>query len=243
MCPPPAGLTQLQSLVVTNSMEQLKDQFYQLADTLTQQLSGNQVFLANIVAEASYFVRFNHAAIRQAGKVQQQSIELTLINGARQASGSITLSTTAYTDQAQLRALLKELRNVLENVPDDPYCNYNREPHDTLAHGLNQLSSSAQIVAEIRDHCRDQDMVGTYAAGGCARGFANSLGQRNWFDSYSFNFDWSVFLHSDRAVKCGYVGTTWDSALFAGKCANASNTAAILARPAVTPNPAPIVST
>ena len=155
----------------------------------------------------------------------------------------MTLSTTARTDLAQLNVPSKELHNILKNVPEDPYCNYNREHHDTLVHELNQLSSSAQIVAEIRDHCSNQDMVGIYVAGGCARGFANNLGQRSWFDSYSFNFDWSVFLHSDRAVKCGYAGTTRDSALFAGKCANASNTAAILARPAVTPNPAPIVST
>ena len=42
------------------------------------------------------------------------------------------------------------------------------------------------------------------------RGFANSFGQKNWYQTYSFNFDWSFYLRTDKAVKTGYAGYTPD---------------------------------
>jgi predicted Zn-dependent protease len=52
--------------------------------------------------------------------------------------------------------------------------------------------------------------VGIYAGGTIWRGFVNSLGQRNWHEVDSFNFDWSLYLEGDKAVKSGYAGFDWE---------------------------------
>ncbi|MEO8137190.1 MAG: metallopeptidase TldD-related protein, partial [Betaproteobacteria bacterium] len=44
------------------------------------------------------------------------------------------------------------------------------------------------------------------------RGFANSLGQRNWHEVENFNFDWSLYHRKDKAVKSAYAGFAWDDA-------------------------------
>ena len=76
---------------------------------------------------------------------------------------------------------------------------------------------STAIVAAIQEAGRGRDLVGIYAAGGIHSGFANSFGQRNWFSSYSYNFDWSFYHQGDKAVKCGYAGFVWDPAEFTRK--------------------------
>ena len=50
------------------------------------------------------------------------------------------------------------------------------------------------------------DLVGIYAGGPVCRGFANSLGQRNWHATTSFNLDWSLYHRADKAVKSALRG-------------------------------------
>jgi len=79
--------------------------------------------------------------------------------------------------------------------------------------------------------------VGILAAGGIFSGFANSLGQRNWFATHSFHFDWSFYHAKDKAVKASYAGFEWDPAAFAEKLADAHRQLEVLARPAKTIDP------
>jgi predicted Zn-dependent protease len=55
------------------------------------------------------------------------------------------------------------------------------------------------------------DLVGIYASGPVCRGFANSMGQRNWHRVDSLQLDWSVYLGGDKAVKSTYASETWNS--------------------------------
>jgi predicted Zn-dependent protease len=72
------------------------------------------------------------------------------------------------------------------------------------------------------------DMVGIYAAGVVLRGFANSFGQRNWYQTYSFNLDWSFYLRADKAVKTGYAGFQWQDEDFGRKVETAKEQLAVL---------------
>jgi len=63
-----------------------------------------------------------------------------------------------------------------------------------------------------------------------ASGFANSLGQRNWFQTSTFNFDWTFYLQADKAVKNSYAGFTWDHDAFGRKLTDASSKLEALAR-------------
>lgn len=210
----------------------MQEYFYQLADALTALLQGEEIYTCTLSAEDSDFVRFNRSAVRQAGTVMQRFLSLTLIDGRRHASGEVSLSGDFTVDRPRVTRLLITLREQLPHLPTDPHLLYATEVHSSEHHGDNHLpEDSAAIVAAIQEAGRGRDLVGIYAAGGIHNGFANSFGQRNWFSSYSYNFDWSFYLQGDKAVKSGYAGFVWDPAEFARKVDAASEQLAVLAQP------------
>ena len=216
----------------------MQEYFYQLADALTALLQGSEVYTCTFDAEDSDFVRFNRSAVRQAGTVTQRFFSLTLINGMRHTSGTVSVSGELEVDWPRVAALLTELREQLPFLPEDPHLLYATEVRSSEHHGENHLpEDSAAIVAAIQEAGRGRDLVGLYAAGGIHSGFANSFGQRNWFSSYSYNFDWSFYHQGDKAVKCGYAGFVWDPAEFTRKVAAAAEQLAGLARPPRTIEP------
>jgi predicted Zn-dependent protease len=82
-----------------------------------------------------------------------------------------------------------------------------------------------------------RDLVGFLASGTIYRGFANSLGQRNWHEVDGFNLEWSLFLPGDKAVKSGYAGFDWEPAAFRAKLEAAAGELALLALPPRTLEP------
>ena len=63
------------------------------------------------------------------------------------------------------------------------------------------------------------------------RGFANSLGQRNWHEVDTFNFDWSLYRGNDKAVKTSYAGFAWNEKIFRDKVDAAAEQLGLLERP------------
>ncbi len=216
----------------------MQEYFYQLADYLTALLHGNEVSMSSFSAEDSDFVRFNRSAVRQAGTVMQRYLSLSLINGMRHSEGTITVSGDFALDCEHAAQILTSLREKLSYLPDDPHLLYATEVRSTEHHGKNQLpEESAAIVAAILEAGRGRDLVGFYAAGGIHNGFANSFGQRNWFSSYSYNFDWSFYHQGDKAVKESYAGFVWDPTEFAHKVETAAAELTVLAQPPRTIEP------
>src|SRR5688500_2892850 len=195
----------------------MQDYFYSLADALTAMLQGDEVYTCTFHSEDSDFVRLNQSAIRQPGSVQQRSLSLDLIVGRRHAPGTVTLSGDFEWDGERLKALVEELRQKLPHLPEDPYLLYATEVHNSESHGDNRLPAAEDAVAALIAAGAGRDLVGIYASGGTYAGFANSLGQRNWFASYSFNADWSFYHTKDKAVKTAYAGFAWDAAAFERK--------------------------
>ena len=208
----------------------MQNYYYTLTDFLTAKLKGDEVFLSTFSGEDSDFVRFNQNAVRQAGRVEQRYFSLELIRGNKHASGDITLAGDRGEDEVRLVALLESLREKLPHLPDDPHLLYNTEVKSTEQQGTNRLIPAEDMVDRILSAGQDKDLVGLLAGGGVYNGFANSLGQRNWFTSFSFNFDWSFYYKADKAVKSGYAGFVWDEDAFAVKVKNASDQLAILTR-------------
>ncbi|MBI3800996.1 MAG: TldE/PmbA family protein, partial [Deltaproteobacteria bacterium] len=216
----------------------MQEYFYQLADSLTPLLQSGEVYTCTFDAEDSDFVRFNQSAVRQAGTVAQRFLSLTLINGMRHTSGTVSLAGDLEMDRPRVTLLVSELREQLPYLPEDPHLLYATEVHSSEHHGQNRLpEDSTAIVATIQEAGRGRDLVGLYAAGGIHSGFANSFGQRNWFSSYSYNFDWSFYHQGDKAVKCGYAGFVWDPAEFTRKVNAAAEQLAVLTRPPRTIEP------
>src|SRR6266540_3069900 len=196
----------------------MQDYFYTLADAITALLKGDEVYTCTFRGEDSDFVRFNRSAVRQAGTVAQRFVNLDLIQGQRHAAADVALAGDLEEDRGRLAQAVAALREQLPYLPEDPHLLYATEVQSSEHPGKNRLpEDSAAIVAAIQEAGRGRDLVGLYAAGGIHSGFANSFGQRNWFSSYSYNFDWSFYHQGDKAVKCGYAGFVWDPAEFARK--------------------------
>lgn len=217
----------------------MRSYFYQLADFAFKQLHTDEVLLCYFEGEDSDFIRFNHAKIRQAGTVIQRYITLELITGQKHVTQELTLSGDEAIDQLYLAESITLLRTQLTAVPDDPYLLYATEAQSTELQHKNQLPATADVLDVILQAVQSLDFVGFYASGVMFKGFANNLGLRHWYESYSFNLDWSVYHSTDKAVKSSYAGFVWDNAAFHAKINHCRQQLALLQRPALTLTPQP----
>jgi len=187
----------------------------------TARLQSDETLLASLHTESTDFARFNHARVRQAGTVTQTEVDLDLIAGARHASATVQLTGDALLDDARITRSIERLRAQRTELPDDPHLLINTDPADSHVVVDDQLPPTEDTVAAIARSGSEHDMVGIYASGSVASGFANSLGQRNWFETSTFDLDWTLYLEADKAVKSSYAGFDWDPAVFDRKMADA----------------------
>lgn len=186
--------------------------FHELAAALDRALQPGETYTAYYAAEQSDFVRFNQGRVRQPGSVAQADLSIDLIRGRRHATCSLTLGGRAAADLPRLPGALHELRALIADVPEDPFLLYATEVHSSSSKRPGKLPPAERAVDAIAAAAAGLDMVGIYAAGKICRGFANSFGQRNWHEVENFNFDWSLYHRSDKAVKSAYAGFAWSDA-------------------------------
>ena len=212
----------------------MQQTFNELADALVGEVRGDEVLLLNFSGEDSDFARLNHSAIRQAGSVAQRYLSVELIDGRRHLTSTYTLSGEPEADGGRGRAMVAELRQKLPHVPEDPHLLYATDVQSGESTGENRLPDRAEAISAALAAGQGRDMVGLLAMGGIHAGFANSLGQRNWFSAHTFDLSWSFYHAADKAVKSSYAGFGWDQAAFARKVDAAAEQLAILRRPAKT---------
>ena len=205
--------------------------FKALVEWLKQAITDKEQFQLGYAAESSEFVRFNHAKVRQAGQVQQASLNLKLINNGRHADLGITLAGEPELDRQRLADGLQQLRETLPLLPHDPYLLLNHNAWQSHNEQARPLPDLAQVLAEISHAADGVDLVGFYAAGPISRGFASSNGAFGWHQANSFNFDFSLFHANGEAVKASYAGNQWNSAEFAGRFQLAREQLEFLGRP------------
>lgn len=206
--------------------------FHAVSDQLVGLLQKDEVLLGNFSAEESDFVRLNKNQVRQAGHVVQRAIGLELIRGRRHAAAAITLAGDLELDRPRLEQTVRELRDRLASLPEDPHLLWSTEVRSSEKVGQRALPPVEDALGEIRRAGEGKDLVGIYAAGGIHRGFMSSLGQRNWYSTWSFNFDWTFYHQKDKAVKEGYAGFRWDPAAFQRKVKLAGDKLGVLGRKA-----------
>lgn len=205
--------------------------FKALVEWLTQAITDKEHFHLGYADESSEFVRFNHAQVRQAGQVQQASVNLKLINDGRHADLGITLSGEPELDRQRLADGLQQLRETLPLLPEDPYLLLNHNAWQSHNEQARPLPELAQVLEDISQAAKGVDLVGFYAAGPISRGFASSDGAFGWHQANSFNFDFSLFHANGEAVKASYAGHTWDSTEFAERFQQARERLEFLGRP------------
>jgi predicted Zn-dependent protease len=215
----------------------VQEYFCELADAVEARLAGAERYTATFDGEDSTFVRLNGAAVRQAGAVLQQEISLDLSEGRRHATGTLTLSGVRELDLPRLDALIADLRDMRRALPDDPYLLFAETPRSTEQVAPSALPAPEDALACVLDAARGRDLVGLWASGTMARGFASATGQRNWHAQATFNLDWSDYHSGDKAVKAAYAGTRFDPLILRDKLARAKAELDVLGRPSKTISP------
>ena len=210
----------------------MQNYFYGLADFINSRTRAQETTLAYLSAEESNFVRFNKNAVRQAGSVRQLMLTVSLIANQRRAESRISLSGERANDEALLKTIIDALRRDLGDLPEDPYLLFNQMPHSSEHIGQSHLPTDAEMLDQVMRQGKGKDLVGLFASGVIYKGFANSLGQRNWHRVDNFNFEWCLYHAADKAVKNGYAGTHWSAAEFTQKMAASTMQLDILKRPA-----------
>jgi predicted Zn-dependent protease len=209
-------------------------QFKALVESLHGAITHQERFTLSYNAEESDFIRFNHAKVRQAGRVQQASVNFKLIDDGRHANLSLTLSGDSDVDRQRLSEALHQLRETLTLLPEDPYLLLNENDWQSTNVQDQPLPDSDHVVQQIAQLGEGLDLVGIYAAGPLYRGFASSNGAFGWHQANSFNFDWSLFHENGQAVKANYAGHDWSDEGFARRFNLAREQLAFLGRPART---------
>lgn len=215
----------------------MQEYFYTLSDRLMQTLAADEDLLLWFSGEDSDFVRFNHNKVRQAGRVAQRELSLDLIQDKRHAQASTTLAGDLEQDLQQLATVIDTLRMQRPFLPEDPYLSYATEVHNTEQHHDRVVIESGDAIDQIHAAAEGLDLVGIWANGTLYAGFANSFGQRNWHSNTNFNFDWSCYHATDKAVKSSYAGFEWQPSVLQTKFQAIREQLAILARPARTIEP------
>ncbi|HTP46523.1 MAG TPA: metallopeptidase TldD-related protein [Casimicrobiaceae bacterium] len=211
--------------------------FHDLAATLDDLIVAGETYLARFSAEASDFVRLNRGRVRQPGSVVQRFLDVELVRGTRHATQRLSLSGRPEADRALLTASIAALRTALADLQEDPHLLYSTEVRSSHEVRGGPLPPAETVIETVLAAADGVDLVGIYAGGPVYRGFANSLGQRNWHEVTSFSLQWSLYHRADKAVKTGFSGFEWNEAEFAAKMAGARERLALLAQPSRTLTP------
>jgi predicted Zn-dependent protease len=183
-----------------------------LMDTVLATTPSGQTCSLYIAAEDTTFIRFNHAKVRQATHVCQAYATLTLVQGARSAESTLTLSGELARDTAALNAARAELGMDLPLLPEDPYLLRPDTIVNTTRDDTGTLPSARSVIDAVATHAQGQDLVGFVASGPMVRAYADSRGQRNWHRVDTFSFDWCLYHSTDKAVKAVHAGRHWNEA-------------------------------
>ena len=88
-------------------------------------------------------------------------------------------------DKALIRTQLDSMRELLPHLPEDPHLLINTDVQSSEQVADNALMDTSDMVDDILTQSEGLDCVGILASGSNYRGFANSLGQRNWFANHN----------------------------------------------------------
>ena len=189
----------------------MREYFENITKELFKNIKSNELLIINFDAEESKFVRLNKGKIRQAGSVKQISMTLSLsTKDKRNLKSYVRLNGSYERDISTLIKTLNYLRRELPELPKDPYMMFSTSVHSTEISSEKQSTSDEVILEHILHSATKLDLVGIFSSGSIYTGLANSLGQKNWHEDYSFSFDYSIYNKNNNAIKLNYSSKKWN---------------------------------
>ena len=189
----------------------MREYFENITKELFKNTKSSELLIINFDAEKSKFVRLNKGKIRQAGSVKQISMTLSLsTKDKRNLKSYVRLNGSYERDISTLIKTLNYLRRELPDLPKDPYMMFSTSVHSTEISSEKQSTSDEVILEHILHSATKLDLVGIFSSGSIYTGLANSLGQKNWHEDYSFSFDYSIYNKNNNAIKLNYSSKKWN---------------------------------
>ena len=170
-----------------------KRHFEALADFFFGELLPNEHASVSYDAEDTYFLRMNHAKVRQNGFVQQAALSVTLYKNKRTYSFAQGLTGLLEQDKETVAESLEDARKVIAQLPEDPYQSIptSSDRSETIYDGA--LIPQQMIEKNLLDPANGLDFAGLFAQGMICRGAANTAGARHWFQTKTFTLDYSIW--------------------------------------------------
>ena len=187
----------------------------QLESQLRELLPADLSYRVFLNSEASTFIRLNKGKVRQPGSVHQAHATLDISKGKRHFKSHISLSGVPEQDLARLKDLLVPEAEMLSLLDPDPHIMEMPEPQTSEFFGPRSQVEPQEVLREILEASNGLDLVGIYAAGRIARSYFDSAGSNMHHETDRSHFDFSVFAHHDKAVKCSVSGEHWEEAQLA----------------------------
>lgn len=206
-----------------------KRHFESLVDFFFGELLPDERASLSYSAEDTYFLRMNHAKVRQNGFVKQTEISVTLYKNKKTYSFMQGLCCFLEQDKESLAAALENARTIVVQLPEDPYQSIPTagDNSETIHDGT--LIPQQEIEKSLLGPAADLDFTGLFAQGTICRGAANTAGARHWFQTKTFTLDYSIWLKNGRAVKGLYAGRDWQQAEYEKRIADARQSLQVLA--------------
>jgi predicted Zn-dependent protease len=195
----------------TNNWE---DVFNKASEYSFSLLREGDVLNLNFNAEETDFVRLNKSKVRQVSTVEQASLDMDLLCGDKKASLSIDLSIDEASNIELLRGHLTNLQREVDSLPADPFITPLTNEGTSRVINEGMVPSVDEFVDLLGGLMAQVDLAGYLTSGSSFRGNANSLGQKHWFASTSFFFDYSLYTAKEKAIKGSYAGSHFDRAEF-----------------------------
>lgn len=177
----------------------------------------NEHWILNLESEDTQFIRFNQSQVRQTGIISDASLTLSLIlnlpEGHRTAERTFSISGSVEDILSQLKIEMNQLREETPTLPIDPYAVL-PQPGDSSfieknAHPL-QRDRTVELLREPLIDPIPVDLAGLLSSGSVIRANATTAGQKHWYHTTSFCFDYSLYTPSQKALKNLYAGENWD---------------------------------
>jgi len=184
--------------------------FEKISEYLFSKLNKDENLIISFSGENSQFIRFNNAAVRQTGLVDDADLGLKFISNGRTCSAGFTISGDFDLDLKRGLDEINRMRKESSEIPEDPFLvmpTDSGSSHEVKgADGLPFEDSVDAILPAVSG----VDFVGILANGRMYRGSANNLGQKHWFETESFCLDYSLVTPNHQMVKGCYAGSKWN---------------------------------
>lgn len=208
--------------------------FNQLGDLLLDALKVDEQLVIEMGGEQSHFMRLNKAQVRQSGLVTDATIKLRLMAQQRTAYAAFPFTGDLAIDSAAGLENLKYLRELIPQLPEDPYVVLPQNQGSSREVYIGKLLPPENAAAAIVEELGNIDFAGLYTSGSVVRANRNSAGQQHWFATETFFLDYSMFTPTEKAVKAIYAGSDWDPEQYHENIARSKRQLTVMERPVKT---------